>query len=332
MTWATERVLAGLTAAMSAVVLTVAGAGCSGGASGSGPSGLAATPTGVPTPASAQQLAFPINSYELSDQEETELEYVANMLEKTCMARLGYDFMPDFPADYVSAGTRAMDYLDTREWGITDLAVARQYGYGLPPWASASAAQIASAKLPQDQMLPFFGVTINGGSPAPAPAGTRIPEGGCRGWALDKISAAGVNPLGTTPSAVAQINASSYTRTLADPRVHAAFRKWAACMATGGYHYSTPYQPGVRYASAPLSRAEIRTAVRDIECKLKVNLLGVTYAVQSQYQDQMISEHATELRQIRASIRSQEQALARLMAETANPSGEGRNPGAASGG
>jgi hypothetical protein len=235
-------------------------------------------------------------------------------LEKSCMRGLGYDYLPSLSASYVATGTRILQEYDSREWGISDLSVASRYGYHLPPWARATSAQVAAAGTPPDEVLPLMGATVVKGRAVTARAGSKIPSGGCRGWAGQVISKAGINPSGATPALIGQISNNSFAKTGTDPRVLAVFAKWSSCMAAHGYHYTSPFQPyATEQPGAAASAAEIQAAVTDVRCKFQANLLGVTYAVQSRYQDQMIGQHAAELAGLRQAFGQQERALARLV-------------------
>ena len=72
---------------------------------------------------------------------------------------------------------------------------------------------------------------------------------------------------------------------------------------------------GPRWArSATPSRLEIQTAEHDIGCKLRVNVLGVEFAVVSRYQDQAITAHAAAFAQAKKVIAREALGLRRLMA------------------
>ena len=100
-----------------------------------------------------------------------------------------------------------------------------------------------------------------------------------------------------TPPLVAQISEESFARTRSDPRTLAVFSKWSACMSAHGYSYSNPFQPAASVnQSATPTQTEIQTAMTDVACKRKTNLLGITYAVQADYQNDID-------RQVRAGAR-----------------------------
>jgi hypothetical protein len=114
-----------------AVAVTGAGAGC--GTSGSGAvTGPAPAPT--PTPTSVAALHLPLDAYALSGGQEAADEYLGLFLEKSCMARLGFRFLPGLDAGYVARDARTFAEFGSRLWGITDPVQAGRYGYHLPPW------------------------------------------------------------------------------------------------------------------------------------------------------------------------------------------------------
>jgi hypothetical protein len=73
------------------------------GASGSGAvTESAPAPTPTPTPTSVAALHLPFDAYALSDTQEAVDEYLGLFLEKSCMTKLGFSFLPGLDAGYVA--------------------------------------------------------------------------------------------------------------------------------------------------------------------------------------------------------------------------------------
>jgi len=266
------------------------------------------------------QLQLPLAAYQLSNAQLSEEQYLVYLLEKRCMARLGFQFLPGLTSNYDAAGTRILDEFDSRVWGVSDPTVVRQYGYHLPAWVQGSARPQSIGSLPAAARLALTGEVTQGGGAASASASggaAGIPKGGCAQQAAQQITARLGRSVGTTPPLIAQINDESFARARSDPRTLAVFSKWSACMTAHGYSYSNPFQPAAAVnQSAPPSQAEIQTAMTDVACKRKTNLLGITYAVQSDYQNELIDKYAPELAGIKAQAKRQAGVIASLVAKT----------------
>jgi hypothetical protein len=297
----------GLVSAL-ALALVVLTAGCS----GPGPAHPVVAPVPVPTPTSSAQLQLPLAAYELSNLQQSEADYLVFLLEKSCMARLGFEYLPGLSSAYEAQSTRTFDEFDSRLWGVSDAVVVREYGYHLPSWVEGTGKPETMGSLPPAAQLALTGRSV-GGAQASGVGGSGIPRGGCAGQANQKVAAALGSAEGAVPPLVAQISLESFDRARSDPRVLAVFAKWSACMRAHGYDYANPFQPpAVANQSRPPTQAEIQTAVTDVGCKLKTNLLGVTYAVQSDYQNQLINQNAPQLAQIKAQVQQQAKALVSL--------------------
>lgn len=266
--------------------------GCSAASSAGG--GPAPAPVPVPTPTSAAQLSYPISAYEFSAMQQSEWQYVDSLLVKQCMAQRGFRIYQTLNSGYVAQAVRITDEFVSRVWGLSDVVTAREFGYHLPPW-------VAGAAKPQ---------ALSGGS-APG-AQTEA----CIGQAGRRLAAAGAGSGEQASQLVGQIESESFFRARADRRVRAVFAKWSTCMGRYGYSYRDPFQAAAAFdLSHPTTRTEIQTAVRDVTCARQVNVLGVAYAVQSDYQNALIEKYAVQLAAIKAQVQRQEHALVTVAAK-----------------
>lgn len=264
--------------------------GCSAASSAGGGS----VPVPVPTPTSAAQLNYPIGAYELSAMQQNEYQYIGSLLIKQCMAQRGFQIYQTLNSGSVALGVRITDEFDSRVWGLSDAVTAREYGYHLPPWVGGTAKPQA----------------LSGGS-APG-AQTEA----CIGQAGRRLAAAGAGNGEQASQLVGQIESESFFRARADRRVRAVFAKWSACMGRYGYSYRDPFQAAAAFnLNRPPTGTEIQTAVRDVTCARQVNVLGVAYAVQSDYQNALIEKYAVQLAAIKAQVQRQEHALVTVAAK-----------------
>jgi hypothetical protein len=278
---------------MAGMVLVLTAA-CSSG--GSAASGSAAPHANVPVPkmTSETQQQLPLSGYELSNAQQAETGYLYLLLKQKCMAALGFQYAPGLSASYVSLSTKIYNEFDSRLWGVSDPVAAREYGYGMPPWEEGTTAAHS----------------LGGVSSAEARALSG--HSGCSSRAERELAAEGIS-LVPGSGLVGSLSTESWERAKADPRVLAVFAKWSACMKSHGYNYSSPLAVAGSFgASGRASQEEIQTAVTDVNCKTKTNLLGVTFAVESDYQNELINKYAVQLAALRRQVQRQAKALLSL--------------------
>lgn len=297
----------------------VASIGCTsvGGAAGSAVATPSAVrmPSGTPTPSSVLQYPLPLAAYQLTPMQNAELEFLAQRLEQLCMGKLGFSFLPGLSEKVIALGVRITDEFESRLYGVSDLVAARTYGYDLPSWVRGPGKPESGAELGAAE----WGALTGDRSARPGRAG----PGGCMGQAERELQQAGINASsqqsgGSDPSTLASsAQLASFERAQSSSPVRAVFARWSACMREYGDHYATPFAAAAdprwtRNTSA--SRLEIQTAEHDIGCKLRVNVLGVEFAVVSRYQDQAITARAPAFAEAKKLIASEARGLRRLMA------------------
>jgi hypothetical protein len=206
-------------------------------------------------------------------------------------------------------------YGNKRRYGVTDEATARKYGYHLPslvdggpaPRPSKGGAAHGLSAMTPAMMTVLTGERPGGGA-APDINGQSVPEGGCRGEAtrtLSKLGSVGQIPL------VGRIRADSFTRSVTDPKVTAAFKAWSDCMGAKGYRYDSPRTAGsdLDTKSPAVSPRETAIAAADVACKKSTDVVRIWSAFEIDYQNKQIDQHAQELKDIAA---DKEQLLKRV--------------------
>jgi hypothetical protein len=293
-------------AAALAVVVAVSGCGAA----------AAAGPAPVPTPvlSSTAQLRLPITSYELSDTQGAEVEFLGQLYTQECMHGFGFAYLPGLSVSSIAENVRVTAELNSRRYGVSDLVTAATYGYHIPAWAINAAAPVP---FPAHGGPEFRVLT---GQPAGSYHGRPVPAGGCMGQASARLAAAGVDAGAQASggpqqsSLLQQIANQGFARAQADPRVRAVDTRWAACMRIAGYTFATPFLAAEHWnLNAPVSTTEIQVAKHDIACKKQVNLIGVEFAVESDYENAGIARNAQALANDRAEIAADATGLRRLM-------------------
>lgn len=322
-----RRVAATVTVAVS--VLLVSGCARTSDPASSGDA-LSAAPIPIPVVISPVSRSLPDDPYYLTTQQEQTLELAAQRLTDRCIESYGlHDPFPRLSTS-TSVGAARIDYRYLR----TDLSDARRYGYQLPPSATGSAGLNMKVSLTQAQDLVIFGpggyaaskqqqnAQLNGQTPVASAssgsyAGKSVPAGGCLQQARNQLLDSPKHPFAGDDPLVAQLDSEAYNAMLADPRVLAAFAAWSACMRQQGFFYANPAKanddPRWSDTGAP-SSLEVATAVADVQCKAKTNTVGTEYAVESEFQRQLIEQHVQQLADVQNLIQQRLQIAARLLA------------------
>lgn len=308
-----RRIAAALTGAV--VLLTVATA-CTAQTTATiatqGPTSSASKPTqptqdasGDPTPTATTgtaSLILPLYAYEVTGIDDHTYNTAKDILVNKCMAKFGFS-----AAAIVSPFTQAdaeVDSPSARAWGLTDLDVARKYGYhtNLTPAFVAQAKETAAQRKAAQEAAPtaeaeqeaehrvLTGEDENGNPLKDA----SIPKGGCVGQATSQLPPRADNTLVTTLITTATQNA------LVDSRVVKVFAAWSTCMAAQGFHYKTPWDannnPDWNPDAHPTpTAAEIATAVADVNCRQQNNVVPVWSGVEIDLENKEIDQNAQQL-------------------------------------
>ncbi|HET8658086.1 MAG TPA: hypothetical protein VFM55_03710 [Micromonosporaceae bacterium] len=260
-----------------AVAALLALAGCS----NAGAAEPAEPPIGeVPTLLASVDLRLPVEDYLPTAEQGNRLGAARLVMIRRCMARFGIDY----PVKPVPAGGHGPRSLTDRRYGITDIALARTAGYGLGPRDPRLVTRPERPKIGPD------GQTVLSGQGRSVVNGLPVPDGGCIAEADRALDQA--VPVGTDTRAGNQLQLRTFEVSKRDSRVRAAFAAWSACMSASGHLYDDPLtvmgdpaftgdDPAHPGRAGP---AELAVAMSDIDCKARVNLVGIWFTVESAYQ------------------------------------------------
>lgn len=277
-----------------AITLLVAIGGC---VSSSAPAidDAAEPPIGrIPQLLSTASLHLPVEEYLPTAEQNDRLARAQVALVKACLARFGiaYTVTP------VPSGQFGPVSLVDRRYGISDLELARGFGYGLGP---RDPARMARPKPPD---IGADGENVLSGQGRSVVHGLAVPPRGCIGEADRSL----------TPQTSAdlrkgsQLQFDSFTRSRNDSRVRKVFKAWSACMAAAGYQYADPLAAAADPAfSGQFDEHQRDVAAADIECKTSANLVGVWFTVEAAYQTRAIAADPTGFAATRAAIESRDQ-------------------------
>lgn len=303
----TRRVAAATLVVLGAVL--VSGCAPAGPAPSSNGSPSAAPPRRTPTrlPSDLPSFTSPLVAYELSGSNLYTMEEAQFQLAGDCMVRFGFPrSTPALNRDEMIAEQQESD---AHLYGVDDLTEARANGY-LPEVVPGSSQ--ASAMPSGSRTYEFVYTGNKDGSVVPPPGGwtspgtlggLTIPPGGCLGDARSRLWA---SPDAQVKDELAQgLRIAAYEHAKADPRVQRLFVRWSTCMAKQGYQYQTPVDPSFdRSPGSAASSTEIRTAVADIGCKDKIDLVPQWHQVDVDYQHDAIEKNQLALTEESNKIRA----------------------------
>jgi hypothetical protein len=246
----------------------------------------------IPKLLDSVHLHLPVQDYQLTDAQNQVVGRARLVLLARCMQRFGFRYpstADDHPERY---GPRS---LTDRRYGITDAALAATSGYGLGARDPARQHRPAKpARTPDEETVLF------GQGPTHV-HGRAVPPGGCldeAGRELDRQVPAGVDL-----DIAQKLQLQSFEWTKQNDQVRAAFKAWSGCMAESDYDYTDPLAAAAdpRFGGRA-TPAEIRTALADIDCKARTDLVGVWFTVESAYQRQQISLHVAAFQATAAAL------------------------------
>ena len=257
----------------------------------------------IPPAGSSLTVAMPLEAYQaISTQQQVALADASSQLIQHCMAARGFEDTSSSSAPLSSVAT--LGQVEAAGAGLTSLTQARTFGFVRPKSSNSASSG--------PQIIGFisaagFGQSLKAGR-AYAEAlygfgpGTGGPGGhvGCLQQASKQVYGSLFGE--PVPDPVPQIaeQAANYTQT--DPRIHAVIKAWSACMARRFYHYASPSQVEGHHWKSPPNKAEINTAVADVTCKAKTNLLNTWLAVEAGYQQALIGQNLATLSQLQANF------------------------------
>ena len=230
------------------------------------------------------QVAFPLEAYEMTAEEDIVLQRAVWQLAIECLNRFGADITPP---PLVATN----ELLTSRRYGLLDLESAGAWGYhgGDPAVDRANVEADGPAAAERLGGLTgglLFGEGVDGVSLPPG-----APRDGCLNEAR-RILAEGGEMY--DPNFLFSRANEALIRAERDERVEAAFTAWSACMADAGFSYAGPWDANndSQWREDIVTDQERLVATADVTCKLETNLIGIWNAVDAAYQERIIERDA----------------------------------------
>lgn len=292
---------------------------CSGGPGSTEVSSAEPEPAIAAFPAieSTLEISLPMDAYRLTYDEQVQVIAARSRLTQACASRFGVEYETSLESAVHGSIPPIYDAnksLYAYRYYVSDMNVA-EWGYVVPPGLPPAPVSAPSGPDTEDE---YVQMVLNGLEPGPQPPalkddslvqpgpgafptgverpvdanGDPLPLGGCVGEAVTILS--GGSDAVYSEGYMDRIDGGPYFRALEDSRVQEVTRQWSSCMAEQGYDYPTPEEatsdPAWLQADEQLRPLpeEVPVAVADVECKRKVNYVGVRVAVEAAYQEREI--------------------------------------------
>jgi len=274
---------------------------------------------------SVDQITRPIDAYVPTVTDINKLTKGMDIVQARCMKGFNLPYQSE---EIDGLAQDVLDYIArTPLYGYfgTDTQLDKGYDMMRNPSAADN-----SASVPQVAVNVFNGKN-SAGTLITSYQGKKVPPGGCQGAGAAAVG--GFPPMPTT-----EVLPDGGPRTPAsDPRLVAIYAKWAQCMKTKGYGYSTPmaafldpqWQPhsAAEFQDYTVSPVQIATVTADLDCKKSTNLIGVAIAVESAYDNQYIKSHKTQLAKFQMQLDARVAKAEQIIAGNSNATERRRLPG-----
>ena len=214
-------------------------------------------------------------------------------LSSACMSIAGYPNATNVPFGIRIGPANLAFSQPWGAWGYLGAAEAQQYGFRVPAGSALNALGINLAG--------------PGSDPASLPQAEQTAIGKCATITQNFTNAVQNGPL----AGVDTLSNDLYTDVAKDAAVNSATQAWVACMTKNGYSFKQPQNVffteiqsmfgGKReitpdsQVSAAANQAQIAAAVTDADCTDSTDLAGIYFAVQANYEQQIVNANQQAL-------------------------------------
>ncbi|MGI5373766.1 hypothetical protein ACQEV2_05820 [Streptomyces sp. CA-251387] len=246
------------------------------------------------------EMTLPLEAYQLTPADYERSQQALWKLTTSCMKDIGFTSFEFLP----STGTA--DQIEAHEdvrYGTYNQQDAERNGYR-PDFGKGARGAVIGGEEPKftaEEEAALDGVSPQRTAEEPkkvrtTKSGEAIPEGGCYGQALDKLTG-GQSDLYLDDTLAEELNGQSYEQSLKDQKVTTVFARWSACMAAKGFTYKSPIDANndPSFTGDTAGAAEKKVAVADTACKNSTDLVSVWHDAEAAIQRTLISEHGPEL-------------------------------------
>ncbi len=242
------------------------------------------SPETVPALLASVDLRLPLDRYLMSPREVRRYGTANRELIRDCLLRHGVTA----PLPHVSDRVGPRTWTE-RRYGLTDATAAAHLGFGLgdrtpTPRRGTRSTRLSAAAL----------AALDGQGRLAQELG--VPPDGCSGEATRRLGPSTDDQVPAVDPFLAQaLSLQSFDQSRHDPRVRSVIDLWSRCMRSRGHDFDDPFAPFADPSlQRPTARAR-RTALDDVACKRRSNLVGVWFTVETGYQERAIESRAEDL-------------------------------------
>lgn len=251
-------------------------------------------------------LVLPIDAYDVSADQIVRTGQALNLLNKQCLSRFGLQ-QEQVPASTVVEGSP-----HTRRYGTpASLDIAQKYGFHMSQGDPRAFTSDRMVRQPTAVVEVLRGMKDGSGEPVTTYNGMKVPEGGCAKESQRTLASGADTRAGHAETAAA-IKTRSFETAKRDPRVTAAEKQWAGCMAAKGYSaYKSPFDAigDPKWSAPKATPEEIETAVASWTCGKESNIVGTWVTVETAYQQTQITQNAEKLKQEQKTLEAEAKRL-----------------------
>ncbi|MEV0484550.1 hypothetical protein AB0I69_28550 [Streptomyces sp. NPDC050508] len=235
----------------------------------SGSSGTVAPPTAPPPTSEVRSLVLPFDRYRLSVNDIYLIEGAQDILTRDCMKRRGHDW------ELVNNHSTFIDLRNRRRYGVIEMPVAEELGYHTTPQLLGS-TEVTARKQRRESRLSMA-----------EQKDAFDPENGCyvrAGRQLAQGTQVDEGPMSDLSYRILNESRKSLP-------VSRALASWGRCMHGYGFSYRDPAGAGsdpAWHRSQNPSRKELATAVADVRCKRRADLVAVWHREEKGRQEQAV--------------------------------------------
>lgn len=208
---------------------------------------------------------------------------VSQIYKRQCLQAGGFELFVETDTSSVTVAEldrlRAAVETYSRDWGPTDTAVTKEFGYNDP-----------------NDTLQSLGMQANKEWNKTTPPGYQRAEEKCSTEYDDLVTTAFASDDAFAGQGAVLMGAQEAT--LNDERFSALKKQWSDCMAEAGYSFSDPAEAKDYAWPAKLGDEEINTALQDVQCKGQVRFMDTKLDIEFEHQETLMRDYQPQLQEI----------------------------------
>ncbi|MDG5807770.1 hypothetical protein P9869_34990 [Streptomyces ossamyceticus] len=312
-----KRLRSGLGPSLMMFALTVTMAGCD--AAGSEQNAGESATSRVPHLTTANKKGMPLDDYLLNPSQFEDVKSAYSQSIAKCVRSYGMTFETPNPSATPSALPDSPTTRIDGRFGFQSMTYAKKWGYH-PPGGISKNKEKATKNTDADPDK-WFALTGSrnikemSGPGGVLRNGKRVPSHGCVGSAVMQLTGSRDGQIGDADIST-DLKFETLIKARNDPRTLRVFSLWSDCMREIGYSYGGPLDassdPRWTESEKP-TKEEIEIAVADQKCRKRHNVVGIWFAVDSEYQERAVTDNRAALSEAKKQLDRQVNAARKIL-------------------